>query len=105
VLLIKNPTNVIELNQMILALATQNFTNSPMITFFSCSSLEIMADPQMPWTLDGEFQSGNEKIQIQNLHGGIQVLLDDETRVRTLTRDEKFDEFLFKLVEGYRNKG
>ena len=101
VMLIKKPNNVIELNQMLVALATQNLTNSPMITFFSTSSLEIWADPNMPWTLDGEFQEGCENIKIQNLHGAIKVCLNDETRVRTLTRDEKFDERLSKLIEGY----
>ena len=102
VMLIKKPNNVIELNQMVAALATQNLTNSPMITFFSTGSVEIIADPDMPWTLDGEYQEGCEHIKIQNHHGVIKVCLNDETRVKTLTRDEKFDEILYKLVEGYR---
>lgn len=102
VILIKTPSNVIELNQIITALATQNFTNSPMITFFSTDSLEITANPTMSWTLDGEYQEGCENIKIQNLHGAIHVLLDDETKVRTLTREEKFDEFLIKLAERYK---
>lgn len=101
VMLIKKPNNVIELNQMLVALATQNLTNSPMITFFSASSVEITADPDMPWTLDGEYQEGCEHIKIQNHHGAIKVCLNDETRVRTLTRDEKFDERLSKMIEGY----
>ena len=102
VLLIKNPSNVIELNQIITALATQNFTNSPMITFFSTDSVEITANPEMSWTLDGEYQEGCERIKIQNLHGVIRVVLDDETKVRTLTREEKFDEFLNRLAERYK---
>ena len=101
VMLIKKPNNVLELNQMVGALATQNFTNSPMITFFSTENLEIFADPNMPWTLDGEYQPGCEHIKVQNIHGAIDVLLNEETRVRTLTRDEKFDEFLGKLIQLY----
>ena len=101
VMLIKKPNNVLELNQMLGALATQNFVNSPMVTFFSTGNLEILADPDMPWTLDGEYQAGCERIQIQNLHGAIQVMLNDETRVHTLTPDEKFDEILYKLIERY----
>ena len=100
-MLIKKPNNVFELNQMVAALATQNLTNSPMITFFSASNVEITADPDMPWTLDGEYQEGCEQIKIQNHHGAIKVCLNDETRVRTLTRDEKFDERLSRLIEGY----
>lgn len=101
VMLIKKPNNVLELNQMLRALATQNFVNSPMVTFFSTGNVEIIADPDMPWTLDGEYQAGCERIQIQNLHGAIQVMLNDETRVHTLTPDEKFDEILYKLIEHY----
>lgn len=102
VLLIKTPKNVLELNQIISALATQNFTNSPMIKFFSTDSLEITTSPYMSWTLDGEYQEGCANIKIQNLHGAIKVLLDDETKVRTLTREEKFDEFLIKIAETYK---
>ena len=102
VMLIKKPNNVLELNQMLGALATQNFTNSPMITFFSSGNLEITADPDMPWTLDGEYQQGCEQIKIQNLHGAIQVMLNEKTRVHTLTPDEKFDELLYKLIERYK---
>jgi len=102
VMLIKKPNNVVELNQMLVALATQNLTHSPMITFFSASALEIIADPDMPWTLDGEYQEGCEDIKVQNLHGAIKICLNEETRVKTLTRDEKFDEILLKLIEGYR---
>lgn len=101
VLLIKKPNNVLEFNQILGALATQNFINSPMITFFSSGSLEIMADPGMPWTLDGEYQPGCERIKIQNIHGAIQVVLNEETRVHTLTPDEKFDDFLYKLLDHY----
>lgn len=102
VLLIKTPKNVIELNQIVTALATQNFTNSPMITFFSTDSLEITTSPTVSWTLDGEYQEGTANIKIQNLHGAINVLLDDETRVKTLTMEEKFDEFLLKIAERYK---
>lgn len=102
VILIKTPSNVFELNQIITALATQNFTHSPMITFFSTDSLEITANPYMSWTLDGEYQEGCETIKVQNLHGVLKVLLDEETRVRTLTREEKFDEFLYRLAERYK---
>ena len=73
VLLVKSPSNILELNQIILAIATQNF-HSPMISFFSSSHLEVTADPSMPWTLDGEYQQGSETIQIQNLQNAIRLV-------------------------------
>ena len=104
VLLIKTPKNVLELNQILTALATQNLTNSPMIKFFSTDSLEITTSPQMSWTLDGEYQEGTANIKIQNLHGAIRVVWDDETKTKTLTREEKFDEFLIKIAERYKSE-
>ncbi len=73
VLLIKSPSNILELNQILLALTTQNF-HSPMISFFSSSRLEITADPDMPWTLDGEYQEGSETIVIENIRDAIRLM-------------------------------
>lgn len=73
VLLIKSPSNILELNQILLALTTQNF-NSPMISFFSSSRMEITADPSMPWTLDGEYQEGAESIKVENIHDAIRLM-------------------------------
>ena len=73
VLLIKSPSNILELNQILLALTTQNF-NSPMISFFSSSKLEITADPSMPWTLDGEYQEGSGNIVVENIQGAFRLM-------------------------------
>lgn len=68
VLLIKSPANILELNQILLALTKQNY-QSPMISFFNSKEVEITADPSMPWTLDGEYQEGSEAITIKNRMG------------------------------------
>lgn len=73
VLLIKSPSNLIELNQIILDLAKQNYS-SPMISLFSTANLEIKADPEMPWTLDGEYQEGAELIKVDNIHSAIRLM-------------------------------
>lgn len=75
VLLIKSPANIIELNQILIALTTQNYKNSPMISFFSSGLLEITADAEMPWTLDGEYQPGSEQILVENIKGAIKLIV------------------------------
>ncbi|MDD5921848.1 MAG: hypothetical protein PUC44_01520, partial [Eubacteriales bacterium] len=35
---------------------------------------EILADPEMPWTLDGEYQPGAERIVIENKNRAIRIL-------------------------------
>ena len=39
-----------------------------MITFRSGREIKITADPQMPWTLDGEREDGHEEITVTNNH-------------------------------------
>ncbi len=75
VLLVKSPANIIELNQILLAVTTQNFENSPMISFFSSGSLEITAEADMPWTLDGEYQPGSSSILVENIRGAIELMV------------------------------
>ncbi|MGF6375239.1 diacylglycerol kinase (ATP) [Clostridiales Family XIII bacterium PM5-7] len=73
VLLIKTPSNIIELNQILFHLTTQNY-QSPMISLFSSEEVEVTADQEMPWTLDGEYQEGSENIVIKNVHNAIQLM-------------------------------
>ncbi|MDD7719645.1 MAG: diacylglycerol kinase family lipid kinase [Eubacteriaceae bacterium] len=74
VLLIKSPGNIIELNQIIFALSTGNYNNCKLISFFSSGDLEIEAPEDMPWSLDGEYQEGNEKIHIKNIKSAIKLI-------------------------------
>ena len=76
VLLIKSPSNILELNQILVALTKQNYS-SPMISLFNSREMDITADPSMPWTLDGEYQEGSESITIKNLHGAIKLLVPE----------------------------
>lgn len=79
VLLIKSPSNILELNQILIALTTQNY-NSPLISLFSSSKLEITADPNMSWTLDGEYQEGCDSITVENLHDAIRLVTAEDGR-------------------------
>lgn len=73
VLLIKSPSNILELNQILFDLSMQNY-NSSLMSFFSTSELEITADAEMPWTLDGEYQEGAETIHVKNIHNAIELI-------------------------------
>ncbi len=73
-LLIKAPTNVAELNDIVLALSTQRY-DYPSITFVTASALEVFAPKDMNWTLDGECVEGREYITVSNLHSAVQLIL------------------------------
>ena len=44
------------------------------VTFLSTSGLTIYANPEMPWSLDGERQEGSEKIVVKNLHHAVGLM-------------------------------
>ena len=73
-LLIRMPKNLIELNQIISAITTQNYDNE-MLSFRSIHSARIFGRADMPWTLDGEYQAGAKEFLVENLHQRIQMLL------------------------------
>jgi len=72
-LLVRAPKDLIEISECIQALQKKTY-NCAMITFLSTASLKITADPNMPWTLDGEREEGHDQINIQNLHLAIQLM-------------------------------
>ena len=54
--------------------------DSAMMTFRSASHITVEADPDMPWTLDGEKEEGHEQVEVQNLHHAIKILKKEEQR-------------------------
>ena len=45
-----------------------------MITFVTAGKLEILANPQMTWSLDGERENGHETVRVENLHHAIRLI-------------------------------
>ena len=73
VLLVRAPQNLAEITECIQAVQNQVY-NCSMITFCRCREMTIYADPDMPWTLDGEREDGHSRIHIQNLHLALRVV-------------------------------
>lgn len=73
ILLIRAPKDIGELHECILALKNQKY-NCRMITFRSTNSIQVSANSDMPWSLDGEKADGSEQIHIENLHRRIQLV-------------------------------
>ena len=76
-LLIRKPNTAIELSDCVLALTTQDY-NTPMLTLASSSRIEIDAPETMDWTLDGEHADGAAHCVVENLHHGIQVIVNSK---------------------------
>ena len=73
VILVRAPRNLTEIAECIQAVQTQKYSCG-MITFQRAKHIRIVADPQMPWTLDGEREEGHEQVDAANLHHAVMLM-------------------------------
>lgn len=73
-LLVRYPESVADLGDIVLAVTTQNYA-APSIVFRTARKLLVEADASMDWTLDGEFAKGSSRVEIENLHGVVNVVV------------------------------
>lgn len=72
-LLVRAPRDLVEIGECIQAVQRQTY-NCRMMTFRSAKEITIYADPNMPWTLDGEKEPGHEKVLVENLHHAFRLV-------------------------------
>jgi len=73
VLFIRAPRNLQELHDSVMALRTGKY-NCATISFQSADMIEVIADPEMVWTLDGEKADGASSVLIKNICQGLQLI-------------------------------
>ena len=69
---IKMPENPQEFMQVIFDLNTGNY-ESNMFDFFSVDKLTITSDEEIDWTLDGEYQKGDNIITVEVIKDAIKL--------------------------------
>ena len=77
VLLIRASKNLQEISECLLSLQKQQYNNA-MMTFRSASRITVEAEPDMPWTLDGEKEEGHALVQVENLRQAIAIIRREE---------------------------
>lgn len=73
VLLIRAPKDLQELSECIVALTNQTY-NCGMITFRSANCIQVSADGEMSWSLDGEKADSPQSFTVENLHKRINLI-------------------------------
>jgi len=73
ILLVRAPRNLTEIAECIQAVQSQKY-NCAMITFRSAKKVRVFADPEMPWTLDGEREEGHAQVDVENVHHAIRLM-------------------------------
>lgn len=73
VLLIRPPKDLLELSKCIQSLQKQQY-DSPMITFLRTSQVLLNANPDVPWSLDGERAVAEGRLEIKNIPRAIRLI-------------------------------
>lgn len=73
ILLVRAARSLEEIGECIRAVQSQKY-NCEMITFRSARNIKIFANPNMPWTLDGEKEEGHQEVTVENLHHAIRLM-------------------------------
>ena len=73
-LLIPNPKNPLELQNLLLALVNQQY-DSPELIFRHVSSLHLETEEELPWSLDGEYAPSVPVVNIENRCRALSMLL------------------------------
>ena len=74
-LLIPSPKTPLELNNLLMALLSQQYDQGGLI-FRHVSEVWVETeDTEMDWSLDGEYAPGQSEVRIRNLQGALNILL------------------------------
>lgn len=77
-LLIENPDNLAELQEIMESIIKRSYTRNK-IKFLKAKSITVYGSADTDWTLDGEYAKGEEKINIRNVHKAINFIVPSET--------------------------
>ena len=74
VILIKKLSKPSDLSKTVYALTTQNLENCDTIEFFESSKIKVLKNPARGWSLDGEFEHGQDDSEIENVKSVIRMV-------------------------------
>ena len=74
VLLIKNPSSIVQLQSIIDGILRMDL-DCDGIEFFQTKEITITGGKDVPWTLDGEFSSGKDVIKLKNIPSALHLIV------------------------------
>ncbi len=81
VLLIKNPTTILQFQSIVDGILRKDL-NRDGIEFFHTKEITVSGGENVPWTLDGEFAEGQEKITLTNIPSALQLIVPKEKNLK-----------------------
>lgn len=80
IILLKKPSNLLELPVLLSNLIKRDFLFDKNIIFTHAKKVTISSPLAVSWTLDGEFGGSHNKVEIENLHNAISILSNPKTK-------------------------
>ncbi len=74
VTLVRNPTNVMEMNKVVSNILSQNFSGNQVMMLRSRHVKFIFEEP-VKWTRDGEAGGANQEVVLENIHSAISIFM------------------------------
>lgn len=81
VLLIKNPTNILQFQSIVDGILRKDLARDG-IEFFHTNEITVIDGADVPWTLDGEFAEGKESITLTNIPSAINLIVPQNTEIK-----------------------
>ncbi len=81
VLLIKNPTTILQFQSIVDGILRKDLTRDG-IEFFHTHEITVMGGADMPWTLDGEFSEGKDSVTLTNIPSAIHLMVPHDTKIK-----------------------
>lgn len=81
VLLIKNPTTILQFQSIVDGILRKDLTRDG-IEFFHTNEITVIGGTNVPWTLDGEFAEGKESITLANIPSAINLIVPQNAEIK-----------------------
>ncbi|MBO4854388.1 MAG: diacylglycerol kinase family lipid kinase [Oscillospiraceae bacterium] len=73
-LLLQSPKTALEVQNLIVALTSMEY-DYPGVYFRHVREVSVETEEELPWSLDGEYAPGAQRVEIRNIPGAVQLLL------------------------------
>lgn len=74
IILVKNPKTPLELSRMLLSIRKREYKDKS-IQLIKASEATFYMDEVIPWSIDGEYEAGANKIKIKNINNAISIIV------------------------------
>jgi len=73
-MLVKASQDIIEIGDLVRAVAMQDYASTPMLTFIEGKHFSFEIPEAVDWSLDGEYQKGLPEVIIENRYKAINLI-------------------------------